>query len=72
MKQYANELKWADFYLQLNNQAKDNEKIIFASIPKNVSEDEIERVIQELHYLYNFKDYKISRNNNRIKGVRYV
>lgn len=72
MKQFANETKWSNFYYQLDRQAKNNDPIIFATIPIDVKEDEINNVIQELRSLYNFKDYSISRNNNKIKGVRYV
>lgn len=72
MKRFANETKWSNLYYQLDRQAKNNDPIIFVTIPIDATEDEINDVIQELRSLHNFKDYSISRNNNKIKGVRYV
>lgn len=72
MKQFANETKWSNLYCQLDKQAKNNDPIIFVTIPIDVTEDEVNDVIQELRSLYNFKDYSISRNNNKIKGIRHA
>lgn len=71
MKQFANNSKWSNVYFSLNNQAKNNEKIIFSKIPvDDVSEKEIQKVLQELRFLANFKNYSISRDNQYIKGVK--
>lgn len=72
MKRFGNHNKWNNIYTLLNIQAKNNEKIIFAKIPNNVSNEEIEQVIQELRFLGNFKNYTISRNEYNIKGVKNV
>ena len=72
MKHFGNESKWSSIYHQLDIQAKNNEYIIFMSIPNEVTDDEIEEVLQDLRSLSNFKDYRISRSNDKIKGVRYV
>ena len=72
MKRFGNESKWSSIYHQLDIQAKNNEYIIFISIPNEVTDDEIEGVLQDLRSLSNFKDYRISRSNDKIKGVRYV
>lgn len=71
MKHFANNSKWNSLYISLANQAKNNEQIIFSKIPDNVSDEEIEEVLQELRSLYNFKNYFISKNNQNIKGVKY-
>lgn len=70
MKHYANDSKWSSLYTSLNNQARENVKIIFSKIPYNVSEDEIKEVIQELRSLSNYKNYSISRNSTNIIGVK--
>lgn len=72
MKRFANDSKWSNIYISLNTQAKNNKPIIFSKIPDNASDKEIEKVIQELNSLGNFKDYSISRNNQNIKGVKYA
>ena len=72
MKQFANAAKWSNLYDQLDRQAKNNDPIIFVTIPIDATEDEINNVIQELRSLHNFKDYSITRNNNKIKGIKYV
>ena len=72
MKRFGNHNKWSNIYTLLDTQAKNNEKIIFAKIPNDVSNEEIEQVIQELRFLGNFKNYTISRNEYNIKGVRNV
>ena len=62
MKQFANNSKWSNVYFSLNNQAKNNEKIIFSKIPvDDVSEKEIQKVL---------KNYSISRDNQYIKGIK--
>jgi hypothetical protein len=71
MKRYANEAKWSQLYISLDEQAKDNIKIISYKIPEDVPEQEINEVIQELRSLYNFKNYLITQDDNKIKGVRY-
>jgi hypothetical protein len=70
MKQFANNSKWSAVYISLNNQAKNNEQIIFSKIPDNVSEEEIQDVLKELCFLSNFKNYSISRNNQNIRGIK--
>lgn len=70
MKQFANDSKWSAVYISLNNQAKNNEQIIFSKIPDNVSEEEIQDVLKELCFLSNFKNYSISRNSQNIKGIK--
>lgn len=72
MEHFANNSKWSSIYTSLNIQAKNNEPIIFSKIPDNVSDEEVEKVIQELNFLDNFKDYSISKNNQNIKGVKYA
>lgn len=72
MKRFANNSKWSELYLQLDIQAKNHNSIIFYQIPKDVSEEEIEEVIQELSSLGNFKNYSISKTEQNIKGVKYV
>lgn len=72
MKRFANNSKWSKLYSQLDVQAKNNNSIIFYQIPKDVSEEEIKEVIQELSSLDNFKNYSISKNNQNIKGVKYA
>ena len=72
MKRFGNESKWSNIYHQLDIQAKNNECIISMSIPNEITDDEIEGVLQDLRSLSNFKDYHISRSNDKIKGVRYV
>ena len=70
VKRRANDSRWSYLYTSLNNQAKNNEQIIFENIPAGVSSDEITEVIEELRSLGNFKNYLISRNEKHIKGVR--
>lgn len=70
MERLANNSKWSNIYILLNIQADNNEPIIFAKIPDGTSDEEIEKVIQELNSLGNFKDYSILRNNQNIKGVK--
>lgn len=71
MRRYANEARWNQLYISLDKQAKNNEEIIFHQIPENVPKEEINKVIQELRSLYNFKEYSIIKSeNNNIKGVR--
>ena len=72
MERFANDSKWSNIYILLNIQAKNNEPIIFSKIPDSASDEEIEKVIQELNSLGNFKSYSISRNSQNIKGVRYA
>lgn len=72
MKRFGNESKWSNFYHQLDIQAKNNNDIIFISIPDEVTDDEIEGVLQDLRSLSNFKDYHILRSKDKIKGVKYV
>lgn len=72
MKRFGNESKWSNFYHQLDIQAKNNDDIIFISIPDEATDDEIEGVLQDLRSLSNFKDYHILRSNDKIKGVRYA
>ena len=72
MKRFGNESKWSNFYYQLDIQVKNNDDIIFVSIPDKTTDDEIEGVLQDLRSLSNFKDYRISRSSDKIKGVRYV
>lgn len=72
MKRYANETKWSSIYTSLDIQAKNDERIIFCKIPEGVSEEEIQEVIQELNSLGNFKNYFISKNEENIRGVKYV
>ena len=72
MERFANDSKWSNIYISLNIQAENDEPIIFSKIPDSASDKEIEKVIQELNSLSNFKDYFISRNNQNIKGVKYA
>lgn len=72
MQRYANETKWSNLYSSLRLQAENNDDIIFAQIPNDISEEEITEVIQELRSLYNFKDYLISRENLNIRGIKNV
>lgn len=72
MGRFANNSKWSNLYHSLDMQAKNNEPIIFSQIPNNVSNEEIEKVIQELNSLGNFKNYSISKNNQNIKGIKYA
>lgn len=72
MKRFANNSKWSKLYSQLDIQAKNNNSVIFYQIPEDVSEEEIKEVIQELNSLSNFKNYSISKNEQNIKGVKYV
>lgn len=72
MGQYANDSKWNSIYISLNTQAKNKEPIIFSRLPEITSDEEIEKIIQELNSLSNFKDYTIFKNDKNIKGVRYV
>ena len=72
MRRYANESKWSNLYSSLRLQAENNDDIIFAQIPNDISEEEIAEVIQELRSLYNFKDYLISRENLNIRGIKNV
>ena len=72
MECFANDSKWNSIYISLNAQAKNKESIIFSRMPETASDEEIEKVIQELNSLGNFKDYTIVKNDKNIKGVRYV
>lgn len=72
MEYFANDPKWSNIYISLNIQVENNEFIIFSKIPDRASDEEIEKVIQELNSLSNFKDYFISRNNQNIKGIKYT
>ena len=72
MKRFANNSKWSKLYSQLDIQAKNNNSVIFYQIPEDVSEEEIKEVIQELNSLSNFKNYSIFKNEQNIKGVKYV
>ena len=70
MKHFANNSKWSSIYISLNIQAKNNEPIIFSKIPHDTTNEEIEKVIQELSVLDNFKNYSILKNNQNIKGIK--
>ena len=72
MEYFANDPKWSNIYISLNIQVENNQFIIFSKIPDRASDEEIEKVIQELNSLSNFKDYFISRNNQNIKGIKYT